>query len=126
LSRKPHGISVLGNPHIVPSGSTISFVYWLMHKELLMLVLAVVDGRGAPGLPVDCCRVVNIVSGELNNAAAKKYDLEAWFPASKTFRELVSCSNCTDYQVALPGTSPSSSSICLAYGCRHVSCNSQA
>ena len=43
--------------------------------------------------------VVNIVSGELNNAAAKKYDLEAWFPASKTFRELVSCSNCTDYQV---------------------------
>jgi seryl-tRNA synthetase len=43
-------------------------------------------------------QVVNIVSGELNNAAAKKYDLEAWFPASATFRELVSCSNCTDYQ----------------------------
>lgn len=47
-------------------------------------------------------QVVNIVSGELNNAAAKKYDLEAWFPASKTFRELVSCSNCTDYQVREP------------------------
>jgi len=30
--------------------------------------------------------------------AAKKYDLEAYFPASKTYRELVSCSNCTDYQ----------------------------
>lgn len=43
-------------------------------------------------------RVVNIVSGELNNAAAKKYDLEAWFPAAATYRELVSCSNCTDYQ----------------------------
>ncbi|MBA7708448.1 Serine--tRNA ligase [subsurface metagenome] len=28
----------------------------------------------------------------------KKYDLEAWFPASETYRELVSCSNCTDYQ----------------------------
>ena len=42
--------------------------------------------------------VVNIVSGELNDAAAKKYDLEAWFPSSKTFRELVSCSNCTDFQ----------------------------
>ena len=39
------------------------------------------------------------MSGELNNAAAKKYDLEAWFPASRTYRELVSCSNCTDYQV---------------------------
>lgn len=44
-------------------------------------------------------RVVNIVSGELNSAAAKKYDLEASFPASRAFRELVSCSNCTDYQV---------------------------
>jgi seryl-tRNA synthetase len=35
---------------------------------------------------------------ELNNAAAKKLDLEAWFPGSQAFRELVSCSNCTDYQ----------------------------
>lgn len=43
-------------------------------------------------------RVVNIVSGELNNAAAKKLDIEAWFPGSGAFRELVSCSNCTDYQ----------------------------
>jgi len=43
-------------------------------------------------------RVVNIVSGALNDAAAKKYDLEAWFPGSKAHRELVSCSNCTDYQ----------------------------
>ena len=47
------------------------------------------------GLPY---QVVNIVSGELNDAAAKKYDLEAWFPSSKTWRELVSCSNCTDFQ----------------------------
>ena len=37
-------------------------------------------------------------TGELNNAAAKKLDLEAWFPGSGAFRELVSCSNCTDYQ----------------------------
>ncbi|ODV63331.1 serine--tRNA ligase SES1 [Ascoidea rubescens DSM 1968] len=43
-------------------------------------------------------RVVGIVSGELNNAAAKKYDLEAWFPFQKEYKELVSCSNCTDYQ----------------------------
>lgn len=43
-------------------------------------------------------RVVSICSSALNNAAAKKYDLEAWFPALGTFRELVSCSNCTDYQ----------------------------
>ena len=43
-------------------------------------------------------RTVNIASGELNDNAAKKYDLEAWFSASQTYRELVSCSNCLDYQ----------------------------
>lgn len=43
-------------------------------------------------------RIVNIVSGALNNAAAKKLDLEAWFAGSGAFRELVSCSNCLDYQ----------------------------
>lgn len=47
------------------------------------------------GLPY---RLVAIVSGELNNAAAKKYDLEAWFPFQSEYKELVSCSNCTDYQ----------------------------
>merc|ERR1719474_823052 len=43
-------------------------------------------------------RIVCICSGALNNAAAKKLDLEAWFPGSGAFRELVSCSNCLDYQ----------------------------
>jgi seryl-tRNA synthetase len=43
-------------------------------------------------------RVISIVSGALNNAAIKKLDLEAWFPGYNNFRELVSCSNCTDYQ----------------------------
>ena len=43
-------------------------------------------------------RVAVIVSGALNNAAAKKYDLEAWFPFQGEYKELVSCSNCTDYQ----------------------------
>jgi seryl-tRNA synthetase len=43
-------------------------------------------------------RIVNIASGDMNSTAAKKYDLEAWFPYQNTYRELVSCSNCTDYQ----------------------------
>ncbi|KAK6635194.1 Serine--tRNA ligase, cytoplasmic [Polyplax serrata] len=43
-------------------------------------------------------RIVNIVSGALNHAASKKLDLEAWFPGSGAFRELVSCSNCLEYQ----------------------------
>ncbi|KAL4581077.1 hypothetical protein LXL04_017285 [Taraxacum kok-saghyz] len=41
--------------------------------------------------------VVSIVSRVLNDAPAKKYDLEAWFPTSKTYRELVWCLNYTDY-----------------------------
>jgi seryl-tRNA synthetase len=47
------------------------------------------------GLPY---QIVSIVSGALNNAAAKKFDLEAWFPFQQEYKELVSCSNCTDYQ----------------------------
>ena len=43
-------------------------------------------------------RVVCLVSGELNDAAVKKYDLEGWFPGQNAYRELVSCSNCTDFQ----------------------------
>jgi seryl-tRNA synthetase len=43
-------------------------------------------------------RIVSIVSSELNDNASKKYDLEGWFPGSGTYRELVSCTNCRDYQ----------------------------
>lgn len=45
-----------------------------------------------------CYRVVNICGGDLGNPAAKKYDIEAWIPTQGKFRELTSCSNCTDYQ----------------------------
>ena len=43
-------------------------------------------------------RVVNVCTGDLGGVAAKKYDIEAWMPKQQTFREVVSCSNCTDYQ----------------------------
>jgi len=43
-------------------------------------------------------RVVNVCTGDLGTVAAKKYDLEAWFPGQKNYREVVSCSNCTTYQ----------------------------
>ncbi|AYV82050.1 MAG: seryl-tRNA synthetase [Homavirus sp.] len=42
-------------------------------------------------------RIINIVSGVLNNAASMKYDLEALFPGSSDYCELVSCTNCLDY-----------------------------
>ncbi|KAL7107939.1 hypothetical protein ACP275_06G085100 [Erythranthe tilingii] len=65
---------------------------WEMHEEMLKNSE---DFYKLLNIPY---QVVAIVSGALNDAAAKKYDLEGWFPASKAYRELVSCSNCTDYQ----------------------------
>jgi len=43
-------------------------------------------------------RVVNIAAGDLGAPAAKKYDCEAWLPGQQRYREVTSCSNCTDYQ----------------------------
>ncbi|KAH7103809.1 serine-tRNA ligase [Auriculariales sp. MPI-PUGE-AT-0066] len=59
------------------------------------MVAASEDFYQSLGLPY---RVIAIVSGALNLAAATKYDLEAWFPFQGAYKELVSCSNCTDYQ----------------------------
>jgi seryl-tRNA synthetase len=47
------------------------------------------------GLPY---RLVNIAAGDLSAAAAKRYDIEAWFPSQERYRELTSASNTTDYQ----------------------------
>ena len=49
----------------------------------------------ALGLPY---RVMNIAVGDLGASAAKKYDIEAWFPTQQRYREITSCSNTTDYQ----------------------------
>jgi len=65
---------------------------WEEHEQMLKNSEEFYQSLGIP------YRVVNIVSGELNNAAAKKYDLEGWFPGFNEYRELVSASNCTDYQ----------------------------
>ncbi len=43
-------------------------------------------------------RVVNVAAGDLGASAAKKYDIEAWFPSEQAYREITSCSNTTDYQ----------------------------
>ncbi|KAJ8265978.1 hypothetical protein COCON_G00150770 [Conger conger] len=65
---------------------------WEMFDEMIETAEEFYQSLGIP------YRIVNIVSGALNHAASKKLDLEAWFPGSSAFRELVSCSNCTDYQ----------------------------
>eukprot|EP00924_Labyrinthula_sp_SR-Ha-C_P009984 snap_masked-scaffold_21-processed-gene-5.78-mRNA-1 protein AED:0.01 eAED:0.01 QI:0/-1/0/1/-1/1/1/0/445 len=65
---------------------------WEMHEEMRKVSEEFLQSLGLG------YRVVNIVSGELNNAASKKYDIEAYFPGYDDFKELVSCSNCLDYQ----------------------------
>uniref|UniRef100_A0A7S2WH51 serine--tRNA ligase n=1 Tax=Eucampia antarctica TaxID=49252 RepID=A0A7S2WH51_9STRA len=69
--------------------------------EQKRMLAAAEDFYQSLGIPY---RVVCLVSGELNDAAVKKYDLEGWFPGQKSYRELVSCSNCTDYQARGVGT----------------------
>ena len=49
----------------------------------------------ALGLPY---RVVNVAAGDLGAPAAKKYDIEAWFPSQGRYREMTSSSNTTDFQ----------------------------
>ncbi len=63
-----------------------------IHQELLKNAETIYKKLGIP------YRIVSIVSSELNDNASKKYDLEGWFPGSETYRELVSCTNCGDYQ----------------------------
>ncbi|KJP87909.1 serine-tRNA ligase [Plasmodium fragile] len=63
-----------------------------VHKEMMKTCEEFYQSLNIP------YRIVSIVSGALNNAASIKYDLEGYFPSSNQYRELVSCSNCTDYQ----------------------------
>ena len=65
---------------------------WKLHEELISNAEEIFRGLELP------YRVVNIASGDLGACAAKKYDLEVWMPAQAKFREMVSCSNCTDWQ----------------------------
>ncbi|MDQ3991762.1 MAG: serine--tRNA ligase [Actinomycetota bacterium] len=65
---------------------------WDEHEFLLACQEEIVGGLGLP------YRIVNVCTGELGASAAKKYDLEVWLPGQDRYRELTSCSNCTDYQ----------------------------
>jgi seryl-tRNA synthetase len=63
-----------------------------LHEELLQNAEDLLQKIGLP------YRVVNVCTGDIGTVAAKKYDVEAWMPAQNGYREVVSCSNCTDYQ----------------------------
>ena len=63
-----------------------------LHEELLQNAEDLLQKLELP------YRVVNVCTGDIGTVAAKKYDIEAWMPAQNGYREVVSCSNCTDYQ----------------------------
>tara|TARA_X000001036_G_scaffold102785_1_gene96059 strand:- start:1091 stop:2395 length:1305 start_codon:yes stop_codon:yes gene_type:complete len=65
---------------------------WELHEELLTNC---VDLWNSLGIHYE---IVNICTGDMGTVAAKKYDLEAWIPGANQYKEIVSCSNCTDYQ----------------------------
>ena len=65
---------------------------WDFHEELLTNCVDLWDSLGLH------YEVVNICTGDMGTVAARKYDLEAWLPGRGEYKEVVSCSNCTDYQ----------------------------
>jgi seryl-tRNA synthetase len=65
---------------------------WKIHEELI---------QNAEELMQKLClpyHVVNVCTGDIGTLAAKRYDIEAWMPAQNAYREIISCSNDTDYQ----------------------------
>ncbi len=93
-----HGKDTKGIFRVHQFNKVEQFIYclpeesWDWHERLLENVEAIWQGLGIP------YRIVNICTGDLGIVAAKKYDLEAWMPAQGKYREMVSCSNCTDWQ----------------------------
>jgi seryl-tRNA synthetase len=65
---------------------------WSLHEDLLSNATELWDSLDLH------YRVVNICTGDMGTVASKKYDLEAWLPGVEDYKEVVSCSNCTDYQ----------------------------
>lgn len=63
-----------------------------MHERILAIEEELWQAIGIP------YHVINIAAGDLGAPAAKKYDIEYWSPVDGMYRELTSCSNCTDFQ----------------------------
>lgn len=93
-----HGLDTKGLFRVHQFHKVEQFVFccpeesWTIHEELLANaeeILTLLD------LPY---RVVNICTGDIGTVAAKKYDIETWMPRENTYKEVVSCSNCTAYQ----------------------------
>jgi seryl-tRNA synthetase len=65
---------------------------WKEHEKMLQLTEKFYEKLGLP------FRTTLLCSADVGKVSAKTYDIEAWFPGQNNYRELVSCSNCLDYQ----------------------------
>lgn len=65
---------------------------WKLHEELLKNAENIFQKLKLP------YRIITICTGDIGTVAAKKYDIEVWLPKQQKYGEVVSCSNCTDYQ----------------------------
>ena len=93
-----HGLDEKGLFRVHQFNKVEQFVFclpeqsWKIHEELLANSEALLQCLELP------YRVVNVCAGEIGPIASKKYDVEAYSPREDKFIEVMSCSNCTDYQ----------------------------
>lgn len=93
-----HGIDTKGLFRMHQFNKIEQFIFskpensWDYHEELLENAENLLKNLNIP------YRVVNVCTGDIGTIAAKKYDIETWSPRQERYTEVVSCSNCTDYQ----------------------------
>ncbi|MBI2208470.1 serine--tRNA ligase [Candidatus Woesearchaeota archaeon] len=95
-----HGVDEKGLFRVHQFNKVEQFVFckpeesWKMHEELIKNAEEIFQKLKLP------YRIVSVCTGDIGIVAAKKYDLEAYMPREKAYKEVVSCSNCTAYQAA--------------------------
>ncbi len=93
-----HGVDTKGLFRMHQFNKIEQFVFcrpedsWTWHEKLRANGEAIYRALEIPYRVVSCC------TGDIGTVAAKKYDIEAWYPRQKKYGEVISCSNCTDYQ----------------------------
>ncbi len=93
-----HGVDTRGLFRMHQFNKVEQFIFsrpeesWDLHEELMENTEVLHQQLGLPYRVVNCC------TGDVGTVAAKRYDLEAWFPRQGKYAEIVSNSNCTDYQ----------------------------
>ena len=95
-----HGIDEKGLFRVHQFNKIEQFIFckpedsWKFHEDLITNAEEIFKELGIP------YRVVSVCTGDIGTVAAKKYDLEVWMPREDSYKEAVSCSNCTAYQAA--------------------------